>query len=931
MTMSTINKRVAYSVLCCGLVVSVARGLVAADLTTPEGLRELRRELQNMIADRRELDGVRVQCSYDNNKIQLKGIYGRPGQLELIEQLIRDHRAQLGKSYSDFTGDRKWITEGDWKKVDVDEFRRVVQGKLATSGTGGVDLRGARIDRVFINSRGALSLAGVILDPRQPLDLQRIVIDLMRDKRWQDYEEGEPLSVDKVKLVPSPVPAARKIVSGVPELDGVRIDDAYYDSSGVLVFEGIQGKEGVQADRLREVLLKTSDNSDQWQEWTTSTTESAASRTPLPSPSKLRLEARLKPVFSGDEIVHGLERAFRDANLKTRLNEADPTKGFHEKVRIDRIFFNSDSQLALKGIRWNEIVDEGKVAQGKAGGALDESLRGLVTRTVTDYWPEVLSPPGFLSPAAAKARESISLAELASDRSGLRALWQWVPEHPELDGVRVDRAYYDGGILHLVGIEGEIGQTEKLQKLIAQGQPDSSLWSSLSPRGVKVDPLQPVPLPELKKRLQDRLGHDPDLSGTWLDRVYYGKERQLRMELYRWESASEDRIKKQVKAELDSSRADWERALEVAGEPDVFFAGLEGSLLQTLRQEVESRGDLDGVRLDAAVFDDKRVLQLEGLIGREEHRLLLDELLASTLAKHERWRRRLPNGWNVKSDKLRLLAIDPLRECVQNLIPAYRELDGVTIGRLYHMADGRLAICGRYANKDQGSALKGILGVELSRTEHGRIRLEKNVEIPANAELPVRPIAKDRSLELGRMEEFGVNYNSTLALAVLADAWQLYWAQQYDEGIRLLGMSLAYDPKCVDAWYLRALCHISKDQIALARRDIRRGVLLDAESPYRLRARHNMLTRVQGQPRMCFERLFQEALVTRISCPFVEYYCATPGSGGSCETCGSPCARRPAPGSLTATEIIRPCNLCSSCTQSSSVHRRHSVSCPHGR
>jgi tetratricopeptide (TPR) repeat protein len=903
----------------------------AENVPSPEHL--LRDEIQELISRESQLDGLRVDCEYNGAILRVRGILGRDGQVEVLKELLEGDREKLETDFASWQNKpRETVTwdYGPWKLLSIDSFRREVQRRAAEHP----ELRRVRIDRIFFRRDGVLSLHGVLFGPlagnvskqRLLAQFRDLVLQAVIDGPWEDYKSGGEVDMDNVTVQEeSPVLAARQIVASSKEWDGARIDDGYYDSSGVLVLEGIQDREGLQAARLSEALIRKSSEDDFWRSWIGRANTFDPNVETSTQEHKPALDVRLRPIFFGKQITTILEDAFRRANFSTAINESDPTKGFHDKVRIERVFYNKHNQLALKGIRWNEIADESSPQQKET--ALVASLRLLAEKIIKENLPDILSPPAFLN--APRTEELVNVDELASAKSGLKALWQWVPSRPELDGVRVDRAYYNAGRLHFTAIEGKPGQVAELAEAIRLGQPDASLWELLSPAGVDFDEVQVVPLPKLMSRLQDRLAQSPDLSGTWIDRAYYNQIRQLRLEVYRWGNASEDQIRQLVNNEIASSQSEWQRALEVHPEPEVAFVGKDEDLVEFLRAAVENRPDLDGVRLDGAVFDDKRVLNFLGLVGKEEQRRLLDELITDTVATHEGWRRLVPNGWNVNSERLRLLRIDPLLECVQNLIPAYEELDGVTIGRLYHLANGRLAMCGRYTGKGQEVTLKGILGVELSRTEQGRIRLEQNETIPPSWEIPVPTNPTDKSLELGRMEEFTITHNNALAMDTFGDAWQLYWARRYDDAIRLLDMSLAYDPRCVEAWYLRSLCYIAKDEIGLARRDIRRGVLVNADSPYRLRARHTYLTRVQGEPRLCFERLFQEALVTRPSCPFVEYYCATHGAEGSCERCRFPCTRRIHQAGVHVSCLMPSCTACGPKQQPGSVQRlpRLVVSC----
>ncbi|MCC7086472.1 MAG: hypothetical protein IT427_15840 [Pirellulales bacterium] len=574
----------------------------------------------------------------------------------------------------------------------------------------------------------------------------------------------------------------------------------------------------------------------------------------------------------------------------------DPDAGLHDKVRIDRLYYNENNQLSFEGQRWNELPTEARDKQ-------HAKLHEFVADVVGKYWPAALFPTLTAARLPDDHDSRLSVEGIAffnnSDparRSVLAYLWTLVPQHEELDGIRVDRAYYQRGVLHLNGVKATPGQIVQLQRYI---DPNNVLWKTLAPHGVEFNTFCEVPIQVLKSRVQTRLAANKDVNGARIRRLYYkydGRGIRLTFEIERWSDASEgksdfsdrelncdlpddDPIKMEIQAELDGTGVEWSATRELGKEPCYKVAAVRSDLLAVLREKVPDRKDMDGVRLDRAFYDPKGVLHFTGLIGRDEQLSLVEQLVRHTVAGHDVWGQYVRDGWAVEHENFDLLPIDPLLACIQHILPGYEELDGAAIARIYHRADGQLAVDGRAAEDSQKAAIGRILASELWRIAPGRRRLSANYYVAkrkgAAAADGGTVEGKPRIVtsESGQFEVFPIDRDFYKAQSMLGDAWQLYWKNCYTETIELLDIALSYDSKCVGAWYLRALCFIQLDKIPLARRDIRRAVLVNKGSSYRLNARHSYLTRVQGEPRTCFERLFHEALFSRPNGSLISELC----------------------------------------------------------
>ena len=736
----------------------------------------------------------------------------------------------------------------------LSKLRKAVQKKFAVSKL----LKGTRVDRIDDFDNKPLRFTGVTWDPEgiprrdRPGDIRFLLSKAILEEiaeNFPKYQKRARVIVDDIDEIESPLLSIRKLVEKNPKLDGVRIDKASYDGAGAIVFHGIRCKDE-QKEFLLGMLDQESANSDAWEQW-------------IGTASKPKVVwDYLLPL---DKIKAGLEGAFQRAILSThtlQYNVNSIEKDLFDKILIERIYYNLDNQLCLKGVRWNELTDPDE-------DALEKRRRQIVLDVVKQNWPKSLR----LANSSYANENTVNLNGVSpfntselKRRSPLAFLWDLIPRHPELDGIRVDRAYYKDGVLHFTGIQATPEQTIELRKLVDKllhdsDDPNHELWNRLAPRGVKFIEFDLVLTRDLRSRLQIRFAANKKgtegLNGAKIRRIYYQFDAELKklrptFEIEQWRGSDSSLIEQTIIAELDDNRKKWSQ-IRKWGEPDFLVIATRDNLLSILNNEISARRDLDGVRLDRAFYGQDGRLRFGGLLGREKQLKLLEQLVLATVDRNQHWQEHVSGDWSLRQEHFKLWPIDPLLACIQNVLPGYEELDGASVTRIYHLADGELALDGRVTHRDQIGSLSRILSRELSRVEHGRVRLEKN-----------SPNGMDyRVVKTTKFEIFPVKRDFHQAHSIVGSAWPLYWKKCYAETIEQLDMALIYDPKCIGAWYLRALCYIELKKMPLARRDIRRSVMLTQDSPYREKSRYAYLSRVQGKKRICFEKLFQEALLSR--------------------------------------------------------------------
>jgi len=557
----------------------------ADDCITPPNLFQLREKIQLLVQQEEQLDGVRIDCIYDDhNVLRLRGILAAVGQEQTLASLIQKNAEQLGEINSAFRDRAKWSL-GPWQIVDVDRYRLDLQAVLARDPL----LCGTRVDRVYFDSKGNPALIGVWwvpqgIDKPIPEDLSLKTRDAamrLTAMSWSDYAtQGPAVNVDGLrKQRANPVAEIRDVIMNDAALDGMRVDETYYDSRGYLVFSGAYVNEE-QWKRLQQTLTDKF-SADSWRAW-------------AKSPKLMRFAAKYRTPER--EMLSWLVASIRDGNVSE-----DPQRVFLDKVRIDRLFYNQDNQLSMLGIRWNELDSTQQQAL-----MLSERLRGRIEAEVQSRWPEALPSERFRSQPTVNV-DQVALIEF----SVLHTLREFVARQDLLDGIRLEAAYYDGPILHVIGLASNPGQIEFLKTLLHESGTQAKLLERVAPQGFEIDRLRVVPVQALLERARKRIAEQPSLPGVWVSRCFYDEQLKLTFTVVAWNKKDLPLIEESIQTELRSD-PEW-AAVPGSNSKEgvqVKIVGLQEDLLAVLREQVANRVDLNGVRLDRAFYDQSRVLHL---------------------------------------------------------------------------------------------------------------------------------------------------------------------------------------------------------------------------------------------------------------------------------------------------------------------------------
>ncbi len=212
----------------------------------------------------------------------------------------------------------------------------------------------------------------------------------------------------------------------------------------------------------------------------------------------------------------------------------------------------------------------------------------------------------------------------------------------------------------------------------------------------------------------------------------------------------------------------------------------------------------DGVLITRGFYDSRGNFVLQGLVSQERQRHLI-EVLLQELAPSE-WRPYLPNSWSLEG--LRLLPIDPMLSRLRVVMPAYPELDGLTLQRAFHDVRGQLIL--RYSR----------IG-PLDRKAEATLK----TLLDSHPEWKVRSAAGVRLQLSGRAEP----RDPRVLEETLLKAVQNLRYDRVDDALALISTAILHDTEDSTAWYVRALCYLLKGEQEQAERDLRRTVLLEKE------------------------------------------------------------------------------------------------------
>ena len=802
-----------------------------------------REPLQRLIAAEQELDGVRIDVIEKDEEADdtwvLKGIIADKKQLQRLKTIADDYFLRLDEIKPDLTA----FFSPHVKIVPLADFRRELQASISESAL----LSGTRIDRVYYGRDGHLHLEGVFwpTGTNPPSEKDKILNSLVtttmatvvrNQDRWSELTKGGRVVVDGMQYFPPgrvPLRYVRQMIADDARLDGTHVDETYYGPNGKLIFKGV-ASDITQNALLRKKINGVAKESANWRAWVGKDSN---------------FEFNVTDFISNRNKTRAIEFAIEQAIFSTPVLVTNPQGNkLPDKVLIKRLYYTADNKLALTGLRWNEI--SGKNDPTQAGKRALTQL--LLAQQSAD--------PGLKGKGVDISGLPLFNSANIPFRSLLAASWDMIPKHRELDGLRLDRAYYQGGVLRFTGIQAKEGQTSQLSARIPLTDP---LWKTLAPKGIAFDAFPIVDTETFLDEIQNHYAfhaQTPALDGARLDRIYYQfdpGQQTLRpvFSIDRWHTgqavgaiqpASIEAVT--IQNMLQALPAQWSTVTEW-GDPDFQLANEKPSPLPILRQEIAQDKNMDGTRIDRAFYDPSGKLYFEGLIGDEQQLEAVNALVQTTLGRmgggNDEY---APQGFAVNRDRFRLIPNALVLEWIQDLLPGYKALDGAGVSRLFFTPDNALAVDGRIAVKNQTADISKILGDALQQTSWGRQLMKDNT---------------NELVQTGRFDLFPVRHDPYEAMALLATAWQIFYCGDYESAIKKLDMAILYDPDNTQLWMLRSLCYIGLHKIDYARRDARRAVLSMKNNQYRYHGRYRTLSKVQGPIRLCFEALMQEVWASR--------------------------------------------------------------------
>ncbi len=452
--------------------------------------------LQDKLAGKPEWDGILFEDAHFDAAGRLTFpvlIAQSDAQRAEVERLLKDPPLAEGLLPAD-PARRQWVGAShtfDWAGMLKDERA------WAAGPTAPRDARRTRLDRAYFTREDGgcqLQLVGATLltapegEPAAATDVRARVADAV-GKRL--LERLRPL---KLQLAAEPKPLARAVVparrdligvlrGAVAErrpLDGVNVRDVVYDEAGKVAVEGHWVGDG-QGRELGDVLSDA-----------------------------LRPE---DPVLSKYGISLGRLRVVRTDLLLRDLRQSIIDKTETEEVLFDRLYFDAGGKLRIDGF-FTRPQDQ--AAAEKAGA--DALLAYPVGRELLG-----LDPQGVAKPAV-EGKEYIHLTKRASLVEYLR---KQVPADPALDGVRVDRCWYDPDASFVLnGLEDVAGQARGLKPLLDEAGRSATFKGHLA-RGWRLGTFTVVPLRKALRCLQRLMPSDSVYDGVALDRAYHDAANHL--------------------------------------------------------------------------------------------------------------------------------------------------------------------------------------------------------------------------------------------------------------------------------------------------------------------------------------------------------------------------------------------------------------------
>jgi hypothetical protein len=700
---------------------------------------------------------------------------------------------------------------GDLAGLTIEPLRTVLQRHFA--GSPQIDaeheyyVRQTRLDSVaYDETANSLVVAGVCLAPTfqvpaaadKPVHPRIQIGEAITDLLARKTRIG-PINLDVKRIVQySEAPGGAKLVNPIVALQRWMVEERHHDD--FLVHEGIYDAQG-------RLVLRCFAEQDSYLEEVNTFCKGRPRSDPAFRPD--RDPAAPGWIVDREDLEDGwpLQRTRFQASLAA---SGEP----FEQVRLDRVYLTySDDGLELHfcglccfpGLLTNrdirtQIRDFLSGRAYRAWPALRGRLQAAVVLPEADL--KYVAQPG-----------PTLQARLAEDSSFDGTVF--------FDGTRPnERAGFDAaGRLMLRGhrLEGP-GQEERLLS-IAQKILRDEEGNPLARKGLSLSLLTPSPVPQLLPSLRRWLADREGLEDTWLQRLFFNKESILELQgIYTaTESISlEKELQEQKLRAFPGARIKLE-AFDPRNRRD--------GLAHFLRTILARDGRWDGVLLERCYYEPDGTYVLTGLLEEPRQAQDLNDLLREATSLP---RRRLLSGQSWSLKELQVLRLQPMLSKLRKVMPAYPELDGLLIERVYHDADRKLVFACR---------LVGSLANRAAR--------EKRVQELLDGDPNYR-----------RRSAWGVEFrylevlprNPELAEQALVRAQQALHERDCTAGAIALDEALLHEPGDSLAWSLRALLDLLNGDKLLAERDLRRMFQVEMRpsglaNPAR---RQERMERVQG-------------------------------------------------------------------------------------
>jgi hypothetical protein len=454
--------------------------------------------LQVRLGSEPRFDGVLFEdAGYDpRGRLRFPVLLANAGQEKAVFALLAD--PPLAEGVRPTAPERREIQKAvrvfDW----ADMLKRV--RVTAARQPSGDDLRRTRLDRAYFarpDGLCRLHFVGVSLaePPEEAEGAPPVRTRLAAQLKAQCDRHLSSLSLqappiegraDGIELFEQSLgPIVQRNVGDQRVLDGVYVKGAGFDATGELVPEGVW--VGPKQAAPLETLVRAS----------------------LGMQEKRFTEAGFgwdgMRVLRSDELLRDLRKWV-----------IDDTKA--EELLFDRLFFSPLGHLRIYGAF---------VAPGRAKDEVVQALPGFlqkhpIGRLLLDGPPAEAAPPA--GAAAALPSEAVYFRERASVGARLRGL---VPVDARLDGIRLDRCYYDlDAVLVLTGLQDDADQYRLLDPLL-QAAARTSVYQPQLARTWRYGDFRRVPLARMRTCLKRAMPVDPLFDGMLLDRCYHGADGRL--------------------------------------------------------------------------------------------------------------------------------------------------------------------------------------------------------------------------------------------------------------------------------------------------------------------------------------------------------------------------------------------------------------------